>query len=147
MDSFLYGFPTALIVAVLFVFIVLGIELGYRLGRRTQTRLIEPVKTQINAIQASMLALLALVLGFTFSLSLQRFDDRAKAVVDEANAIGTTYLRTYLLPESVRADKPELLYSRRLKTRPPGAQRSHLPRNPPQAQALDSAVPGVARAA
>jgi hypothetical protein len=80
MHSFLYDFPTALIVAVLFVFIVVGIELGYRLGRRTQKRLVEPTKSQINAIQASMLALLALILGFTFSLSLQRFDDRASAL-------------------------------------------------------------------
>lgn len=108
MDLFLYGFDTALIVAALFVFIVMGIELGYRLGRRTQKRLVEPTKSQINAIQASMLALLALILGFTFSLSLQRFYDRAAAVVDEANAIGTTYLRTYLLPESVRADVQRL---------------------------------------
>jgi len=55
-----------------------------------------------------MLALLALILGFTFSLSLQRFNDRAAAVVDEANAIGTTYLRTHLLPESVRTDAKRL---------------------------------------
>ena len=55
-----------------------------------------------------MLALLALILGFTFSLSLQRFDDRARAVVDEANAIGTTFLRTHLLPESVRVDAQRL---------------------------------------
>ncbi len=109
MDSFLYAFPSAFLVVVLFVFIVAGIELGYRLGQKTQELLIEPTRSQINAIQASMLALLALVLGFTFSLSLQRFDDRAKAVVDEANAIATTYLRTHLLPDSVRAETQKLL--------------------------------------
>ena len=108
MDSYLYDFDTAFIAVVLLVFIVIGIELGYRLGLKTQKRLVELKKSQINAIQASMLALLALVLGFTFSLSLQRYDDRAKAVVDEANAIGTTYLRTYLLPESVRAEAQKL---------------------------------------
>ena len=108
MDSFLYDFDTTLIVAILFVFIVLAIELGYRLGQRTQKLLVEPTKSQINAIQASMLALLALIIGFTFSLSLQRFNDRATAVVDEANAIGTTYLRTHLLPEAVRSDAQKL---------------------------------------
>jgi hypothetical protein len=108
MDSFLYNFDTVIIVAVLFVFMVIGIEVGYRLGRRAQKLMVELTKSQINAIQASMLALLALILGFTFSLSLQRFDDRANAVVDEANAIGTTYLRTYLLPDSVRAEAQKL---------------------------------------
>jgi len=109
MDPILYNFPTVLIVFALFVAIVIGIEGGYRLGRWAQRLLVEPTKSQINAIQASMLALLALILGFTFSLSLQRYDDRANAVVDEANAIGTTYLRTDLLPQSVRADAKKLL--------------------------------------
>jgi len=49
MDSFLYDFETELIVAALFVFIVMGIELGYALGRRTHKRLLEPTKSQINA--------------------------------------------------------------------------------------------------
>ena len=98
MEPILYSFSTLLIVSVLLLAIVVGIEIGYRLGRRAQKMLIEPTKSQINAIQASMLPLLALILGFTFSLSLQRYDERANAVVDEANAIGTTYLRTKLLP-------------------------------------------------
>ena len=75
----------------MFLVIVMGVEIGYRLGLRKHRMLIEPTKSQINAIQASMLALLAWVIGFTFSLSLQRFDDQTFAVVDEANAIGTTY--------------------------------------------------------
>ena len=107
-DRILYDFPSVLIVSVLFVVLVIGMELGHRLGRRAQKSIVEPTKSQINAIQASMLALLALVLGFTFSLSLQRFDGRATAVVDEANAIGTMYLRTYLLPDSIRAETQEL---------------------------------------
>jgi len=45
---------------------------------------------------------MALLLGFTFSLSLQRFDSRSEAAVNEANAIRTTYLRSELLPASVR---------------------------------------------
>jgi hypothetical protein len=56
-----------------------------------------------------MLGVLALLLGFTFSLSLQRFDSRSEAVVTEANAIGTTILRADLLPETVRDSTQELL--------------------------------------
>ena len=44
-----------------------------------------------------MLGLLALLLAFTFSAALQRYEDRSQTVVAEANAIGTTYLRARLL--------------------------------------------------
>ena len=56
-----------------------------------------------------MLGILALLLAFTFSLSLQRYEDRSDAVVDEANAIGTAYLRSQLLPAAVRDDVRRLL--------------------------------------
>jgi hypothetical protein len=58
----------------------------------------------VNTIQASLLGVLALLLGFTFSLSLQRYDSRSAAVVHEANAIGTTWLRAELLPASAQDD-------------------------------------------
>ena len=96
----MYNYSSVLIVAILFVFMVLAIEAGYRIGGRTQSLVNESTKTQINAIQASLLGILALLLGFTFSLSLQRFDSRSEAVVNEANAIGTTYLRAQLLPSA-----------------------------------------------
>lgn len=56
----------------------------------------------MNTLQSSLLGILALLLSFTFSIALQRFDSRSEAVVDEANAIGTAYLRAQLLPTSVR---------------------------------------------
>jgi hypothetical protein len=57
-------------------------------------------------ILSATLGLLALLVGFTFSLALDRFDTRRSLVVTEANALGTTYLRTDLLkaPASLRAD-------------------------------------------
>ena len=51
-----------------------------------------------------MLGVLALLLGFTFSLSLQRYDSRSQAVVAEANAIGTAILRAELLPLAARSE-------------------------------------------
>jgi hypothetical protein len=63
----------------------------------------------INTIQTSTLGILALLLAFTFSLSLQRFESRSDAVVDEANAIGTAYLRAQLLPVARRGDVRRLL--------------------------------------
>src|ERR1043165_9854787 len=52
---------------------------------------------------------MALLLGFTFSLSLQRFDSRSEAAVNEANAIRTVYLRSELQPASSRDTVQESL--------------------------------------
>lgn len=49
-----------------------------------------------------MFALLGLLIAFTFSGALSRFDSRRFGAVDEANAIGTAYLRIDLLPASTR---------------------------------------------
>jgi hypothetical protein len=47
-------------------------------------------------------ALLGLIIAFTFSGALTRFDTRRAQIVDEANAIGTAYLRIELVPASVQ---------------------------------------------
>ena len=109
MDEWLYDIHSALIAAVLFFSMLLAMEAGYRMGLRTQGRANEDAKAHINAIQASILGILALLLGFTFSLALQRFDSRSDAVVEEANAIGTAYLRTQLLPSPAREASKALL--------------------------------------
>lgn len=64
---------------------------------------------QANAVLAAMLGLLALLLAFTFSAALQRYEDRSQTVVAEANAIGTTYLRTRLLPREMHDEVQALL--------------------------------------
>ena len=58
---------------------------------------------------AATLALLALMLAFAFGLAASRHDVRRGLVVDEANAIGTTYLRAALLPEPHRTGVRALL--------------------------------------
>lgn len=98
----MYDQSSYLIAATLFFAMVLSIEAGYRVGRRIYPKVSEPSKTHVNSVQASLLGILALLIGFTFSLSLQRFDSRSQAVVEEANAIGTAYLRAQLLPAPVR---------------------------------------------
>jgi hypothetical protein len=52
---------------------------------------------------SAILGLLALLTGFTFSLAIQRFEERRALVLEHANAIGTAYLRVQLLPEPHRA--------------------------------------------
>jgi hypothetical protein len=104
MGEYLYDVNSGLIAAVLFVSMAAAIELGYRIGGRKKPFANEAAREHINGIQGSILGILALLLGFTFSLALQRFDSRSEGVVDEANAIGTAYLRVQLLPQAMRQE-------------------------------------------
>ncbi len=54
-------------------------------------------------MQTAVAAMLGLLLAFTVSMSVGRFEDRKHAVVEEANAIGTAYLRSSLLPDPLRS--------------------------------------------
>jgi hypothetical protein len=87
----------------------LAMEGGYRLGKKRHARSAEEKETPVGAMVASILALFAFLLAFTFGMAAERFEKRRQAVLDEANAIGTTYLRTRLLPEPQRADSAKLL--------------------------------------
>ena len=96
----LYTQSPVLITIALLGVMVLGAELGYRLGstgRQTQN---ESTRTQIISIQVATLGLLALLLGFTFAMALSRFEYRKQMVVQESNAIGTAALRSQFLPAS-----------------------------------------------
>ncbi|MCP2045405.1 hypothetical protein [Pontibacter sp. HSC-36F09] len=96
--EYLYEHNSILIVAVLFVLILLAQEAGYRIGRHHQRKTDKDVKAQTSTIQAGTLGLLALILGFAFNISLQSYNARSKAVINEANAISTALMRTHLLP-------------------------------------------------
>lgn len=104
----LYGYSSIVIVIVLFASMVALNEAGFRVGRFVQSQTDSEVKSLTGAIQASILGLLALLLGFTFSMSMQRYDNRSMALIDEANAIGTALLRTQLLPEQFQDRADEL---------------------------------------
>lgn len=110
-QELLYSHNSVLVVATLFALILLANEAGYRFARRYVTRSDDGIKTQTNAIQGGMLGLLALLLGFSFTMALQRFDGRSAAVIEEANAIGTAYLRVGLLSEPYAAELHSLLSS------------------------------------
>lgn len=60
-------------------------------------------------VVSAVLGLLALLMGFTFSLAVDRFEMRRALVLEEANAIGTTYLRAQLLQEPHRTRISQLL--------------------------------------
>ena len=85
--------------------VVVAIEIGWRFGTRAKDR----GGSNIFALEQSLLGLVALLVGFTFLMALTRFEARREAVVNEANAIGTTALRSRLLPEPHRTESLKLL--------------------------------------
>lgn len=105
----MYGTNSVVIAVVLFLLILLANEIAYRVARRTAAKADQGLSTQTNVIQAGILGLLALLLGFSFNMALQRFDARSAAAIEEANAIGTAWLRTALLPEQHAAEMASLL--------------------------------------
>ena len=105
----MYDINSILLAIMLFVAIMLFYELGFRIGKRKQEATDKEVKEQTSAIQAGILGLLALLLGFTFNMALQRFDNRSQAEITEANAIGTAMLRTKLLPAPYDSSTAELM--------------------------------------
>jgi hypothetical protein len=76
---------------------LLALEFGYRLGIWRRTHAQGEKDAPIGAMVGAILGLLAFMLAFTFSLAAARFDARRTAILNEANAIGTTYLRARLL--------------------------------------------------
>jgi hypothetical protein len=98
-QEILYAYSSIAIVTMLFIAMIMLNEVCFRLGRFVQSSTDSEVKSLTGSIQASILGLLALLLGFTFSMSMQRYDNRSMALIDEANAIGTAILRVQLLPE------------------------------------------------
>jgi hypothetical protein len=87
-------YPLWLIFVVSLAAILAAIEIGRRVGLIAGAQ----GRENISTIEGAILGLLALMIGFTFSMALSLFEARRDAVLLEANAIGTTALRARLLP-------------------------------------------------
>jgi hypothetical protein len=88
--------------AGMFFGILVCLVLGRWLGGRAVARYGEAGVPSISSLEAAVFALLGLLIAFTFSGALTRFDVRRIQAVDEANAIGTAYMRIDLLPLSAQ---------------------------------------------
>jgi hypothetical protein len=90
----LADYPLLLIFFASLVVILAASEIGRRYGLLNRGRRPQNIST----LEGSILGLLALIIGFTFAMALSGFEQRRDAVLNEANAIGTTALRARLLP-------------------------------------------------
>ncbi|CAG9224424.1 conserved membrane hypothetical protein [Paraburkholderia sabiae] len=88
---------------VAFVAMSIGAYAGAALMRRHRQisdEAHDEARDEFNVVQAATLTLLALMIGFTFSMAVSRYDQRKNYEEEEANAIGTEYLRAGLLPDT-----------------------------------------------
>jgi hypothetical protein len=93
---------------ILFAVVFGATALGILLGRMVRHRS-EHLREPFGVLQAALLGLVGLVLAFGLALAVGRYEARRAAVVDDANAIGTTYLRAQTLKEPVRTRSLDLL--------------------------------------
>src|SRR5947207_2659562 len=78
----------------LFMLVIAFYLLGHRFRRRAIRKKPEFASFDFGAISGALLAILGLLLAFTFSMSNSRFDVRRQLIIEEANDIGTVTLRT-----------------------------------------------------
>ncbi len=98
-SNVLDALPLGVLFLVILTVVLLSVEGGYRLGRYRRMRSDQEKEAPVGAMVGATLGLLAFILAFTFGMAASRFDTRRQVVLDEANAIGTTYLRAAMLPE------------------------------------------------
>jgi hypothetical protein len=88
---------------------LLSVEIGFRLGRYWRLRHPDEDKSDIGTILGATLGLWAFLLAFLVGMATTRYEERRSLVVQEANSIGTTYLRAGYLLEPYASRSRELL--------------------------------------
>jgi hypothetical protein len=100
-------FPS-LIFVLSFVTLWLSVKAGIFLRHRMRP-LDQESREDFSVIQGATLTLLGLIIGFSFSMAISRYDQRKIYEEEEANAIGTEFLRVEVLPAADAAHIKDLL--------------------------------------
>ena len=96
-----HALTTTLLALGLFLSILAALEVGRRIGCSRRRRFPDGELKGSGAAEGAVFGLLGLLIAFTFSGAASRFDDRRQLITQEANAIGTAWLRVDLLPAPV----------------------------------------------
>jgi hypothetical protein len=87
----------------------LAFEGGYALSKAWERRWPDQAESNVNVLSGATMGLLAFLLAFVTAAAVDSFKDRREAVVNDANTIGTTYLRAGYLPEPESSESRQLL--------------------------------------
>ena len=107
--SMVHEWSSLHVLVVLFVMMMLAGELGFRAGRHHKTPN-ESGRGHFVAVQASLLALLALLLGFSLNMADQRFEARRASMMDDTITLSSLNIRADFLPEPRRTAFKRLLH-------------------------------------
>ncbi len=108
-DAFMNGLPLWSIFILTFTTVLLSIFIGMKLSHLRLQGARQEDKAPIGTVIGATLGLLAFMLAFTFNTASNRFDSRKQLLLDEVNTIGTTHLRSDLLPNDQRLAVQSLL--------------------------------------
>lgn len=100
--------PIGIVFPLTIVVVMSAFEAGCRLGQSSRRRSADEKESPVSAIAGSILALVAFMLAFTFGIVTDRYDARKALVIEEANAIGTAYLRADFMQEPDRGKTAKL---------------------------------------
>lgn len=103
----LMNFPV-LVLVLSFLVLLLAAEAGHAFRKKTKA-FNQEEREDFNVVLGAVLTLLGLLIGFSFSMAISRYDQRKNYEEAEANAIGTEYVRADLLPASDGTRVRELL--------------------------------------
>ena len=95
-------------VVCLFIAMVLVLEAGRRLGRRSRHEA-DNTGTGFGAVEGAVFGLLGLLIAFSFSGASNRFNARRALIAEEANAAEAAYMYVDLLPEGIQTNVRDLI--------------------------------------
>ncbi len=101
--------PILSVLLLTILLLYLAFWAGLRLGKYTQVHWADQ-SADLGLITGASLSFLALLLAFVINYTMGVFTDRRQLVVSEANAIGTAYLRTGILPDPARTESRQLFH-------------------------------------
>ena len=94
--------PIYLLSAIIFFLVLFFNWAGFKFKKWQLEKYPGLVPEDLGSVEGSMLGAMALLLGFTFSIAISKFETRRQITVEEANDIGTALLRCDMYPDSVR---------------------------------------------
>jgi hypothetical protein len=112
-----FQLPSFFMVLVIFSMVILFIWLGYSFNKIRIAKYPEVLKQTPGAIEGSVVGIMSLLLGFTFSFVVSKYEVRRQLIVEEMVSINSAIFRCDLFPDStrklLRADLKKYLEARR----------------------------------
>ena len=105
----LYNYPLWVAGLIFVAVLILTLEFGFQIGLKKREKWKDADSGGGNVVLTSMFALMGLVLAFTYAVGVGHYDARKKAVVIEANTLGTAFLKANLVAEPARTELKTLL--------------------------------------